>query len=138
VGIPTLAATDPQLGGGAAPGIGFAIPSNTVRDIAAQLIQTGGHVTNSHRAYLGVRVATVTGGGVVITSVDPGGPAAHAGLAAGDVITDINGQSAPDAEALTAILATLRPGDVAKVTVIRADGSQTTVNVTLGQIPGGA
>ena len=59
VGIPTLAATDQQLGG-AAPGIGFAIPSNIVTDIAAQIIKTG-HVTNSHRAALGVRVQTVTG-----------------------------------------------------------------------------
>jgi S1-C subfamily serine protease len=43
IGIPTLAATDPQLGGGAAPGIGFAIPSNTVRQVANQLIaKTGG------------------------------------------------------------------------------------------------
>ena len=41
IGIPTLAATDPQLGGGAAAGIGFAIPSNTVRDLAAQLIGQG-------------------------------------------------------------------------------------------------
>ena len=39
VGIPTLAATDPQLGGGAAPGIGFAIPSNIVTNVADQLIQ---------------------------------------------------------------------------------------------------
>ncbi len=38
IGIPTLAATDPQLGGGQAPGIGFAIPSNTVRDVATQLV----------------------------------------------------------------------------------------------------
>jgi S1-C subfamily serine protease len=41
IGIPTLAATDPQLGGGAAPGIGFAIPSNIVRNIATQLITRG-------------------------------------------------------------------------------------------------
>lgn len=42
IGIPTLAATDPQLGGGAAPGIGFAIPSNTVRQVANQLIAGAG------------------------------------------------------------------------------------------------
>jgi putative serine protease PepD len=41
IGIPTLAATDPQLGGGAAPGIGFAVPSNLVKDIASQLIEHG-------------------------------------------------------------------------------------------------
>jgi putative serine protease PepD len=38
IGIPTLAATDPQLGGGSAPGIGFAIPSNTVKSIAGQVL----------------------------------------------------------------------------------------------------
>jgi putative serine protease PepD len=42
IGIPTLAATDPQLGGGSAPGIGFAIPSNTVRQVANQLIARAG------------------------------------------------------------------------------------------------
>jgi S1-C subfamily serine protease len=41
VGIPTLAALDPQLGGGAAAGIGFAIPSNDVVDVAGQLIANG-------------------------------------------------------------------------------------------------
>jgi S1-C subfamily serine protease len=42
IGIPTLAAVDPQLGGSAAPGIGFAIPSSMVKLIADQLIATGG------------------------------------------------------------------------------------------------
>jgi S1-C subfamily serine protease len=41
IGIPTLAALDPELGGSAAPGIGFAIPSNTIKRIAGQLIKTG-------------------------------------------------------------------------------------------------
>ena len=50
VGIPTLAATDPQLGGGAAPGIGFAINSNTARDIAQQLATTGRVTLGVHRA----------------------------------------------------------------------------------------
>jgi S1-C subfamily serine protease len=77
VGIPTLAFTDQQLGG-AAPGIGFAIPSSIVTDIAGQLIKTG-HVTNSHRAALGLRVQTVTGpcghpAGVGIATVTPHDP----------------------------------------------------------------
>ena len=59
IGIPTLAAASPQ-NGAQAQGIGFAIPSNLARDIAAQLIDSG-HVTNSHRAALGARIATVTG-----------------------------------------------------------------------------
>jgi len=59
IGLPTLAAVDPQVGqgGSAAPGIGFAVPSNIVRDIAGQLIANGGQVTNSHRAALGISVA---------------------------------------------------------------------------------
>ena len=57
IGIPTLAATDPQLGGGAAPGIGFAIPSLLLTRIAGQIV-THGHVVDSGRAYLGVELAT--------------------------------------------------------------------------------
>ena len=47
IGIPTLAATDPELGGTAAPGIGFAIPSSLVKDIATQIIRFG-HVVEVH------------------------------------------------------------------------------------------
>src|SRR6202048_1765824 len=72
VGIPTLAATDPQLGGGAAPGIGFAIPSNTVTLIANQLIQTG-TVANSGRAALGGQFANTGGSGALVSSVVSGG-----------------------------------------------------------------
>ena len=90
VGIPTLAATDPQIGG-SAPGIGFAISSNRARTIADQLIANG-HVTTSGRAYLGVRISD-TNLGVDVVSVVDGGPAATAGIKAGDIITSINGQT---------------------------------------------
>ena len=79
IGIPTLAAIDPQLGGGAAPGIGFAIPSNIVRNIATQLINQG-TVTLSNRASLGVQGGTISSGGVLVGRVQPGGPAAQAGI----------------------------------------------------------
>ena len=139
VGIPTLAATDQQLGG-AAPGIGFAIPSNIVTDIAGQIIKTG-HVTNSHRAALGVEVQTVMGpngqpAGVSIAAVTPGGPAAKAGLRPGDVITAVNGTATPDTETLAAVLAGLHPGQQVSVSVTKADGSTTTIHLTLGQLPG--
>src|SRR5436190_16753943 len=68
IGIPTLAATDPELGGTAAPGIGFAIPSNLVKDIATQIIRFG-HVVNSHRAYLGVQIGDTNGAGVLVQGV---------------------------------------------------------------------
>lgn len=58
VGIPTLAALNPQTRGSAAPGIGFAIPSNLVTDIAGQLVAHG-RVLNSHRAALLVEVVGV-------------------------------------------------------------------------------
>jgi S1-C subfamily serine protease len=138
-GIPTLAATDQQLGG-AAPGIGFAISSNTVTLIARQLVASG-HVTNSGRAALGVGVSTVAGSdgapaGVGVVSVTKGGPAARAGLTVGSVITAVNGTPTPDVQSLSAALVGLRPGDVAKVAVITADGKHETVSVRLGQLPG--
>jgi S1-C subfamily serine protease/RsiW-degrading membrane proteinase PrsW (M82 family) len=135
IGIPTLAATDPQLGGGAAGGIGFAIPSNTVRDVAAQLISQG-KVTNSHRAWLGVEVAATTSGGLLITEVQPGGPAAKAGISAGELVTKLNGTATPDPAVLADVLAGLRPGQTVTVTAARPGGAGRPVRVTLGQFPG--
>lgn len=139
MGIPTLAATDQQLGGGAAPGIGFVISSDMVTSIARQLISSG-HVTNSGRAELGVEVTTVLrdngaaeGAGVV--SVTPGGPAAKAGIRPGDVITAVHGTATPNTQALTTVLANLGPGQPVKVKLIRSNGSTSTVNVTLAQLP---
>jgi putative serine protease PepD len=139
VGIPTLAASDPQLGGAAA-GIGFAIPSNIVTNIASQIIKSG-RVTNSHRAALGVRVRTVTGTsgqpvGAGIVAVLAGSGAANAGLRAGEVITAVGQSAIPDTETLAAVLAGLRPGQRVQVTVLKRDGSKATVRVTLGQLPG--
>jgi S1-C subfamily serine protease len=109
IGIPTLAATDPQLGSGQAPGIGFAIPSNTVRDIATQLISKG-TVTSSHRAYLGVDAAATTGGELLVTDVQEGGPAARAGISAGELIAAVGGTATPDPATLADVLAGLNPG----------------------------
>jgi putative serine protease PepD len=135
IGIPTLAATDPELGGSAAPGIGFAIPSNTVRDIAAQLISQG-KVANSHRAWLGVEVAATTSGGLLVTKVQGGGPAAKAGIRAGELITVVDGTATPDPATLADVLAGLRPGQAVTVAVASPGGTRQTVRVTLGQFPG--
>lgn len=137
VGIPTLAATDPELGGAQAPGIGFAVPSNTVRDVASQLIQNG-RVTNSHRAFLGVRIAdTIGGNGVLVGQVTRGGAADRAGIKAGDTIAAVNGQPTPSAADLSSLLANLKPGQKVKVDLVHSNGSRARLTVTLGQYPGG-
>jgi S1-C subfamily serine protease len=130
VGIPTLAATDPQLGGGAAPGIGFAISSNTVTLIADQLVKTG-TVANSGRAALGAQVANTGGSGAVVTTVKSGGPAALAGIKVGDTITAIGGQSVTGAQAVADVLVTLKPGQQVTVNVTHSDGTKGAVSVTL-------
>ena len=135
IGIPTLAATDPQLGG-SAPGIGFAIPSNMASNIAKQLIEHG-RVVSSGRAYLGIRAADVMGSqGVLVYSVDPGGPAAQAGIPADVLITAINDQATPDQATLSSVLANLAPDETVTVRILRADGSSKEIKVKLGELPG--
>jgi S1-C subfamily serine protease len=133
VGIPTLAATDPQLGGGAAPGIGFAIPSNTITLIAKQLIANG-TVTNSGRAALGAQVGNTGGSGAVVTTVKSGGAAALAGIKVGDIIKAIGGQSVTGAQAVADVLLTLKAGQQVPVNLVHADGTAATVTVTLTEL----
>jgi putative serine protease PepD len=134
IGIPTLAAIVPEFGQ-AAPGIGFAIPSNTVKRVADQLIRFG-KVTRSGRAYLGVRVATVMGGGVLVTSVTPGGPAASAGMKAGDVIVSVDGTPVPSTDDLATVLAQIKPGTKVPVEIVR-NGKKVELEVTVGQLESG-
>ncbi len=133
IGIPTLAASDPQMGG-AAPGIGFAIPSNDVRDYAQQLIAHG-RVVNSHRAYLGIRIGQ-TSAGVYVGGVTPNGPAARRGIRVGDVIISLDGRPTKSVDALGAALADKKPGQTVRVTIVRAGGRHSTLSVKLGQFPG--
>jgi S1-C subfamily serine protease len=136
LGIPTLGARLPDEGG-AAPGIGFAIPSNTVRNVAGQLVKNG-KVTNSGRASLGIGAQTAASksgdpSGVAVDSVASGGPAAKAGLHEGDVIRGINNQSTPTVEDLQAKLAEFKPGQKVTVHYVR-DGDSHTTTATLGSL----
>jgi putative serine protease PepD len=135
IGIPTLAATDPELGGSAAPGIGFAIPSNLVKDIATQIIRFG-HVVHSHRAYLGVQIADTNGIGVFVQSVTTGGPAAKAGLVPGDLIRSVNGHSTLTVDDLTSVVSELKPGTTVTLAIVTQRGAHKTVHLTLGTFPG--
>jgi len=143
-----------QSQGGGNEGIGFAIPSNTVQQVATQLIQTG---TAKH-ALLGVKVVTIPASlastigdsaGVALTQVESGTGASAAGLKAstgtvtiagvqyptgGDVITSVDGTDVATAQQLRAIIDTHQPGDVVKLVVVR-DGQSRTVSATLGTRP---
>jgi putative serine protease PepD len=136
IGIPTLAAADPQIGGAAA-GIGFAIPGDTVTSIAAQLIATG-KVTSSGRASLGISAQTVADAsgqpaGIGVVAVTPGGAAAKAGIQSGDIITALAGQPTASLAVLQSVLAARKPGDRVQAQVSR-DGATSTVTVTLGSL----
>jgi putative serine protease PepD len=137
IGIPTLAAANPASGAPAA-GIGFAIPSNVVRDITGQIIRFG-HVVDSGRAALGIQVATLTGpdgsaAGARVAAVTPGGAAQRAGLRPGDVIRAVDSTSTPTGSALSEVLASLRPGQAVSLTVACGDG-EVKIPLTLGELP---
>ena len=134
IGIPTLAATDPELGG-SAPGIGFAIPGNLAKDIARQIV-TNGKVVNYQRAYLGLKVGETSGNGLYVGSVSAGGPAAKAGIDAGDVIVSVDGRATSTINVLSSVLAGLKPGQQVSVVVKNQDGRKATLQVTLGTYPG--
>jgi putative serine protease PepD len=93
-------------------------------------------VNNSRRAFLGVDLVATTAGGVLVAQVQPGGPAAKAGIVPGELIVSVKGTATPDPGTLAAALVGLYPGQLVTVSVIRPDGGRQTVRGTLGQYPG--
>jgi putative serine protease PepD len=69
--------------------------------------------------------------GLYVTAVQPGGPAAMAGLRAEDIITQIDGEPAESVDQLVVLSITKRPGDTVKIEYLR-DGKTTTTSITLG------
>lgn len=139
IGISTLAATSQS--GAQAGGIGFAIPSNTVRLIAPQLIKSG-KVTSAGRAALGVSVGPATDAagnpvGVYVSAVLPGGAATKAGIVPGEVITTIGGKAVGDVSEMQAILARYKPGAKVAVGLVTSAGTRSTVTVVLGDLAAG-
>ncbi len=135
IGIPTLAANDPQMGG-AADGIGFAISSNTVRSIAGQLASNGS-VQHSGRAWLGVDLRTLAGAGVMVASTTPSGPAARAGVRPGDLIVSAAGRPTPSVDDLATVLAARQPGSRLALG-LRGPAGTRRAQVTLGELPAGS
>jgi len=135
IGIPTLVAINPELGG-SAPGIGFAIPSSTVKLIANQLIADGA-VTMSDRAMLGVTGATATspdGSPVGVLVKSARSRATRAGIAPGDIITRVGRTQTPTIDALLIKIAHLAPGRRTAVTVLHPNGNTQTYTVVLGTL----
>ena len=133
VGVNTLVASN-------ATGLGFAVSSNTVRQIAEELIKNGKVVrgfigiqyqqlTTRQAAQLGLPSGTT---GIIVTQVVSGSPADHAGIRANDIVTKINDQVLDGEHPLPSVMVKYRPGDRVKITFIR-DGREQTVDVTLGQ-----
>jgi len=126
---------------GGSIGIGFAIPSDMIRTVVAQLEQSG-HVT---RGYIGVEAQQVShtmaqalhlgsDNGALIAGVQSDTPASHAGLEPGDVITEVNGKTVKNPRDLAVDVAAVKPGDQAQLTVVH-DGASKQVAVKVGEMP---
>ena len=112
-------------------GVGFAIPSNAVKNVADTLI-AGGKVQH---AYLGIQVGdSTTNPGAQVTSVVSGSPADKGGMKAGDLVTAIDGKTISSSDDLTASISAHKPSDQITVTVNR-NGSTKTLKITLGVRP---
>ena len=136
VGINSSIASTSSGADGGQPGnigIGFAVPSDVASRVASELITTG----KSSNAQLGVRLSgsdaeLPTSLGVPLGEVTSGGPAAEAGLQAGDVVTKINDFHTTTTDGLIAATRFYAPGTSVAVTFIRDGGPAQTAEVTLG------
>jgi S1-C subfamily serine protease len=143
--------------GGGNIGIGFAVPSNTVKSVVGQLLADG----KVERAFLGVTLQDVdsnvakvlrlpTRQGVLVSSVRSGSPAAQAGIVGGDtqvvvagqsyqlggdMIVAVDGKSVTSVDQLRDLIAAHKPGDTVRITVVDKNGKRTTKSVELGPMP---
>ncbi len=126
---------------GGSLGIGFAIPVTTARQVMEQLITTG-TVT---RGYIGVEPQDLTPElaeafdlplekGVIIAGVIRGGPAAKAGVRAGDILVSVNETDIPDTARMLNTIAQLTPGSTANLKVVR-EGQEVALTVEVGTRP---
>ncbi len=129
---------------GGSVGIGFAIPSNSVKDIILQLLENG----SVKRSWLGVQIQDLDEGvanyfgldknakGVIITNVIEGSPASKANLKPGDIILSINGELASSYGKVFSKVANLRPQSVVKLEVLGlADKEKREVEIVLSERP---
>lgn len=140
IGINTLGVVQAEPGV-PAQSVGFAIAIDTAKPIADEIVKSG-HVTY---AYLGVSVYPNSPAiavrfnlpnqpGMIVTDLDPAGPAAHAGVKADDVIVSADSHKLSDPSELYRVLQAHKPGDKISISVARGSQSQT-MSVTLGTAP---
>src|SRR6202171_3947445 len=126
---------------GGSVGIAFSIPAPTVKNVIAQLKDKG----TVSRGWIGVQIQAVTqdiadsiglkqAEGALVADPQKDGPAAKAGVEAGDIITAVNGQSVKDARELARIIGGFAPGSTAKLDVLHK-GKSKVVSLTLGHLP---
>jgi len=126
---------------GGSVGIAFAIPSETVKNVVVQLKDKGA-VT---RGWIGVQIQPVTAEiaesigmktpqGALVADPQADGPAAKAGIVAGDVITSVNGTAVNNARDLARQIGSMAPGATVKLNVWRK-GEDKTISLTLGELP---
>jgi len=126
---------------GGSVGIAFSIPAATVKNVIAQLKDNG----SVSRGWIGVQIQPVTqdiadgmglkqAQGALVADPQKDGPAAKAGVEAGDVITAANGQPVKDARELARIIGGFAPGSTVKLDVLHK-GKSKVVSLTLGQLP---
>ena len=129
--------------GDIAEGLGFAIPSNTVKERTEQLISKGA----ISRPYMGISYETITPqtaalnnlsleNGLLITNVETGSPADKAGLAAGNIITKFDGTVITGDTSLANLLLAHQVGDSVKLSIVRnGSTSEEEVTIVLGPRP---
>lgn len=126
---------------GGSVGIAFAIPSSTAKQVVDQLIKKG----SVERGWIGVQIQPVTKDiaaslglaeekGAIVASPQDDGPAAKAGIKAGDVITAVNGETVQDPRDLARKVANIAPGEKAALTVWRKNKAEE-INVTIAAMP---
>jgi len=138
IGVNTLVVRSTQSGD-VAEGLGFAIPINTAQVIANQIIEQGYFA----RPYMGINFQPINPAiaerynlpanwGAYITNVEPGSPAAKAGLQENDIITKIGDITIDETHSYVNSLFNYKPGDTISLTVMR-DGKETQLQITLGE-----
>ena len=132
---------------GGAEGIGFAIPANTVKKVADEMIAHPGITEPPAQAYLGVFLETMSNGfrqqtgyhgqgGVGVIQVVSGSPADQAGINPGDVILSLNGKTYSDAQSLSAAIGKLKVGDKLSMQIWQqSSGNRRLVSATLAPKP---